>query len=535
MKKFFITTPIYYASGLPHIGNAYASIIADIYARYKRLLGYKVKFSTGLDENGQKMIEKAESTGKNIWEFLDDIEKGSKEIRQALDISYTDFIRTTQEDHKLFVQSILNKVHQQDQQKNKDEKDFYKAKYKGLYCTACEGFKRERDLILNEKWEKICPDHLTKPKEIIENNRFFNLTKYEKFLKDFYQENQDFVVPKHRFIEIKKILKEWLWNFSISRENWKFGIPIPFDDNQITYIRYDALFNYLTVCQQNEEDFRDGDSQVIHVLAKDIAKFHAIYRPAMLQSAGYRQPNQEIITGYFTVDGQKMSKTIWNVIDPKKLIQEYNRDHIVFYLFYDVAIGSDWDFSWTRFKEMYNSMLIGWRGNLINRVTKLSQKYEITEAKYDETRFNSIISNISWDENKLTTLIKEFNQDLFENTYLQSANIKILLQDRYQLVQSANEYITIQEPRKKYKNKDTKQEAIADLQFLLRLSKNLALIISPITIKGFSKIQSIFWNPQISALSTDQSMNENQFIEAIDLKEFPVNLNPEIIYEKKED
>jgi len=534
-KKFFITTPIYYASGLPHIGNAYASIIADVYARYKRMFGYQVKFSTGLDENGQKMVEKAKSTGKDIRTFLQDIETWSKQIRQALDISYTDFIRTTQKSHQQFVQSVLQKVHNQDQDKPTDQKDFYKWKYEGLYCTACEAFKKERDLI-EKDGQNVCPDHLTTPEKISEENRFFHLSAYQNFLTEFYQQNPNFIVPTHRFKEIQTFVAQWLEDFSISRENNDFGIPLPFDPQQVTYIWYDALLNYLTVCQEQDQDFRDPDTQIVHVLAKDIAKFHAIYRPAMLQSADFRLPNQEIITGYFTVDGHKMSKTIGNIIDPHQLVQDFHRDHILFYLFYDVAIGSDWDFSRTRFREMYDSMLIGGRWNLINRVTKLWQKYQITQATFNNSKLKTIKAKLPAENQLISFFETDFDTNKFEKTYLDHAKLKDLLHHRYQIIQSANDYIQTQEPRKKYKDETTKQTALDDISFLLRLIKNLSLVIAPLTIKGFTTIQAIFNNNELNKITTNHVIpaqaGTNQFHTAFNLQQFTIQLNPQIVYPK---
>ncbi|GHV24915.1 hypothetical protein FACS1894176_02240 [Bacteroidia bacterium] len=385
-KKFFVTTPIYYANGLPHIGHANSSFIADFYARWKRLLGYEVKFSTGLDENGQKMVEKAESEGKNVLEFLDEIAEGSVKVWKELDISYTDFIRTTDSDHHAFVQSVLKKIYEKDSSHEpplaplyKGGADIYLGEYSGLYCVGCEAFKNPRDLTL----EGLCPDHLTKPEVISEKNRFFNLKKYNQFLEEFQKKNEHFVEPEHRFNEVKAFVKSGLENFSISRENQHtgIGIPLPWDEKQVTYVWFDALLNYITVCYRNGENgkFWDEDTEILHVLGKDIVKFHATYRPAMLESADFRQPDKEFVTGYLTVDGQKMGKSLGNVLDPLQIANDYDRDALVFYLLYDVAIGLDGDFSWERFKGTWEKMLIGGWGNLVNRVASLGKKYGVKQ------------------------------------------------------------------------------------------------------------------------------------------------------------
>ena len=209
---------------------------------------------------------------------------------------------------------------------------------------GCEAFKNPRDLTS----EGLCPDHLTKPEVISEKNRFFNLKKYTPVFEQLRKESPNFVEPEHRFNEVKAFVKSGLENFSISRENKHtgIGIPLPRDEHQVTYVWFDALFNYVTVCYRNGENgkFWDEDTDILHVLGKDIVKFHATYRPAMLAAGGFRQPNKEFVTGFLTVDGQKMSKTLGNVIDPVQVSRDYDRDALVFYLLYDVAIGLDGDF-----------------------------------------------------------------------------------------------------------------------------------------------------------------------------------------------
>jgi methionyl-tRNA synthetase len=252
--------------------------------------------------------------------------------------------------------------------------------------VGCEAFKNPRDLTP----EGLCPDHLTEPEVISEKNWFFNLKKYVSVFEKLWKEKPDFVEPGHRFNEVKAFVNSGLENFSISRENKHtgIGIPLPRDEEQITYVRFDALLNYITVCYRNGENgkFWDEDTEILHVLGKDIVKFHATYRPAMLESAGFRQPDKEFVTGYLTVDGQKMGKSLGNVLDPLQIAREYDRDALVFYLLYDVAIGLDGDFSWERFKGTWEKMLIGGRGNLVNRVASLGKKYGVVKGKFDEEK-----------------------------------------------------------------------------------------------------------------------------------------------------
>lgn len=522
MKKFLITTPIYYPNGYPHIGHAYSSFIADFYARYKRLLGYEVKFSTGNDENSQKIVQQAEAEGREVMEYLDAMGKKREEVRQHLQISYTDFIRTTQENHKKLVQEML--------QKSYDKWDIYEGEYKGYYCVGCEGFKTEKDLI-EKDGEMVCPDHLKKPDLITEKNRFFRLKNYEDKIKKFYLANPEFLIPEYRFNEMKSFVNSGLEDFSVSRETNKFWIPLPFDPKQVSYVRYDALFNYVTISR--DAGFRSDDTQIVHILGKDIARFHSIFRPAMLMSVDYRLPNTEFITWYFTVDGQKMSKSLGNVIDPVKVVDDYDRDAVIFNLLYDVPIGADGDFSVERLWHLYESMLIGGRGNLVNRVTSLCKKYGITTGKFNKQKREAFKEN---NESKLVSYFEDgWDGVKIEEQYLKKAEIKSYLDDRYQLVQKANEYITRAEPWIKYKNEWTKDEAISDLQFLLYIVKNIALFSAPILVNGFKKIQEIFGNEVFSAIDSLKSSEEHQFKLVFDLEEFDVNLNPVIIYTKKEE
>ena len=507
-KKFLVTTPIYYPNGYPHIWHANSSFIADVYARYKRLLGYEVKFSTGNDENSQKILQQAQLEWTPVLEYLDHMAQKWEDVWQSLSITYTDFIRTTASHHKELVQKVLQKAY--------DKWDIYEWEYKGHYCVWCESFKKESDLVKNDKGELVCPDHLKVPDLLSEKNRFFKLKKYEQTIKDFYANNSTFIEPDYRFNEVKSFVNSGLEDFSVSRETNTFGIPLPFDPSQVTYVWYDALFNYVTISQ--EEWFWSEDTEKVHILGKDIVRFHAIYWPAMLTSAEMSLPNHEYVTGFFTVDGQKMSKSLGNVIDPVEMVQKYDRDAVVFMLMYDVPIGSDGDFSEERLGHVYESMLIGARWNLVNRVVSLCNKYGITEAK-EKTDY----SFFSW-----------FDLSQVEEKYLKVGNIQWYLQDRYKLVQKANEYITQAEPWKKYKDESTKEEAISDLQFLLYVVKNLALLSAPFLVNGFTKIQNMFGNEILSKIDSSKNMLNDDFQKACDMKEFVVDLKPEIIYKRIE-
>jgi methionyl-tRNA synthetase len=359
---FFVSTPIYYTNGIPHIGHSYSSIIADSLARYHRISGKRVKFSTGVDENSQKIVESAHKEGKDIMDYLDKMAYKHQNVWDGLGIQYTDFIRTTEKRHYDLVQEVL--------QKSFDVGDIYKWEYEGKYCVGCEAFKKDDDLIERDGI-LVCPDHLKAPDTIKEKNYFFKLSKYQKELEDYYATHPSFVVPQDRFNEVIAFVGRGLEDFSISRETNKFGIPLPFDPSQVTYVWYDALFNYVTVCENGDEDFWPAD---LHVVGKDIIRFHAIYWPAMLLSAGYELPKNILTTGFFTVDGQKISKSLGNVIDPVEFSTKYNKDMLVLYLLSTFNIGQDGDFDQKQAILTYNAKLANNLGNLVNRVVVLALK-----------------------------------------------------------------------------------------------------------------------------------------------------------------
>ena len=513
MKPYYITTPIYYANAKIHFGNLYTSIIADVIARSKRLTGYDVVFATGTDENGQKMVQVAEQEGKLVLDFLDEVVAQDKEVMRLCDISYTDFIRTTEPRHHTFVQSILQKTY--------DSGDIYQWEYEWLYCVGCESFKKESDLIEYEG-NLVCPDHLKAPEKIKEKNWFFRLSKYQKRLEIFYKENNHFLQPQYRYNEVLSFVTWGLEDFSISRQHSSFGIPLPFDEESVTYIWYDALLNYLTVLVDYYDEagnpiFKPHATSMHHTLGKDISRFHAVYRPAMLMAADLEQyiPKQEFIGWFFTVDGQKMSKSLGNTLYAEDLVREYDRDAMVFYLLYDIPQWADGDFSLERLKNVYESMLMGWWGNLVSRVTKLAAKEGITSWK---TKLNDRWIPLKALESGIDT-----------------ANINQYLQTWYSMVQEANQYMQIQAPWVKLKDESTKADGIADLQYLLWMIKQLTLLSAPFLINSFTKVQEILGNPLLSSLESSKNLPDPALFEQVfNLDEFEVKLLPDVVYQKKE-
>ncbi|EKE29303.1 MAG: Methionyl-tRNA synthetase alpha subunit [uncultured bacterium (gcode 4)] len=450
-KTFFVTTPIYYTNAIPHIWNAYASLISDVIARYKRISGFDVKFSTGVDENSQKALIKAQELWMEIMDFLDDLAVKHKEIWDWLDITYTDFIRTTDEKHHKFVKEILKKTYEAGY--------IYKWYYEWLYCIWCESFKKPEEL--NEKW--CCPDHLTKPDVIKEENYFFSLSKFQKQLEEYYGKNPNFTIPNHRFAEMKTFLDKWLEDFSISRNKKLFWIPLPFDENQVTYVWYDALLNYLTVCQGWDERFWPAD---LHVVWKEIARFHVIYWPAMLLAAWYsidELPKNIMVTWFLTIDWQKISKSLWNAIDPVAFSQKHSRDMMLLYLLSATTIWQDWDFSEEQAILMFNAKLANTLGNLVNRVVVLSLKLEEGELKW---KFDNKEVEKRHPEIKFSEIDEELS--ILKSDYIacmDSYDLKWALDKVFAFLNNLNTYMNATSPWEMFSDIDGKRWEIRDILY----------------------------------------------------------------------
>ncbi len=363
-KKFYITTPIYYVNDKPHIGHAYTTVIADIFARWHRLKGENVFFLTGLDENSQKTVQASIKLGfNNTKKFADYMAEQWQAVWKALNISNNDFIRTTEERHKELVIEFIEKV--------KKKGDIYKGNYSGLYCEDCEEFKNLDDLTK----EGFCPYHKKTPKEIQEQNYFFRLSEYQDKILNLV-EKDSFIEPESRKNEMRNFVKNGLKDISISRQSLVWGIPFPGDEKQKVYVWFDALTNYL-----HPKEYWPADLQL---MAKDIIKFHAIIWPSMLLSANYKLPKKVFAHGFFTVNGQKMSKTLGNVVDPLYLVKTYGVDALRYFYAREIPFGQDGDFSEASLKSRLNNELANELGNLISRTLTLIEKKLNSEIKKDE-------------------------------------------------------------------------------------------------------------------------------------------------------
>ncbi|MBU1074666.1 class I tRNA ligase family protein, partial [Patescibacteria group bacterium] len=311
MKKgsLFITTPIYYVNDKPHIGHAYTTVAADILARWHKQKGDEVFFLTGTDEHGAKVAESAKLANKSPQQLCDKNSKLFKEAFDNLNLSYDYFIRTTDQRHEKSVAKFMQKLY--------DQGDIYEGTYEGLYCTGCENFLTEKELV-----DGKCPDHLKEPEKISEKNYFFKLTKYLSKVQTLIEKDEIKILPEDKKKEALGLFKQGLEDFSVSRENVKWGIPLPFDKSQVTYVWVEALQNYISAIGYGDDrrEFEKWWQNPLHIMAKDILKFHCIYWPALLLAAGEEPPKQMFLHGFFSINGQKMSKSIGNVIDPNDLV-----------------------------------------------------------------------------------------------------------------------------------------------------------------------------------------------------------------------
>lgn len=367
MDRFYITTPIYYVNDKPHIGHAYTTIVADVLARSRAAYGKDVVFLTGTDEFAQKTVDAAKKAGEEIRAYTDRMADLWRSTWEKLGISNTDFIRTTEQRHIETVREIWARV--------AADGDIYKGKYEGLYCKGHEAFMSEDELV-----DGLCPDHKTRPELVSEENYFFRLSKYQKQLLEFYEAHGEFVVPANRFNEVKSFVERGLEDISVSREKREWGIPVPDDPNQVIYVWFDALVNYVSAVGLEGWENHPAD---IHAMGKDITRFHAVIWPAMLMSAGLPLPGQVIAHGFFTIDGTKISKSLGNVIDPLDLKKKYGNDAIRYFLLREIPFGADGDFSETKLKERYNADLANGLGNFAARVLALAEKEELKLGKLD--------------------------------------------------------------------------------------------------------------------------------------------------------
>jgi methionyl-tRNA synthetase len=421
--RYFLTTAIDYVNSRPHLGTAYEKITADVIARYHRLKGDDTFFLMGNDEHSQNVFKRAQEQGKDPLTYCDEMERAFRETWAGLDISYDDFIRTT--DRRRHFPAVRAMA-----QACLDNGDIYEGVYEGHYCVGCEEFKPEKDLV-----EGLCPIHKTKPEWIREKNWFFRLSKYRQPLLDHYAAHPSFIEPEIRRNEILRFVEGGLEDLSMSRAGQSWGIPLPFDEKSVVYVWFDALINYAAAVGLgwDEARFRAEWPATLHIVGKDITRFHCVIWPAMLMSARRPLPGQVFGHGWVFFKGERMSKSLGNIVDPLDAAKRFGPDPLRLYLTKEVPYGGDGDFTWERFEEKYNADLANNLGNLVNRVAAMSDRYRQGRLPASGPRSSALTAAA---EQALATY-----REAMERHGLHEATAAV-----FRLVSATNEFVAASQP-----------------------------------------------------------------------------------------
>ena len=465
-KKFYITTPIYYPSADFHIGHCYTTIIADAIARYKRLDGYDVYFQTGTDEHGLKIETKAKEKGVTPKEYVDVIIDNAKDLWNKLDVSYDYFIRTTDEDHEKRVQEIFNMLY--------EKGDIYKSEYEGLYCVPCESFWTP-----TQAKDGLCPDCKRRVELVKEESYFFRLSKYQKKLEKFYEENPNFLLPLSRKNEmLNNFIKPGLEDLCVSRTSFKWGIPVTFDPKHVIYVWIDALTNYITSLgyPDNLDKFNKYWPADLHLVGKEIVRFHAIIWPIILMALDLPLPKQVFGHGWLVIDGGKISKSKGNYKDPREYINTYGVDAVRYFVLREVPFGSDGNFSEDALVTRTNGDLANILGNLVSRTIQMAIKY-FNGVVENKKVYESIDEDLINSKNNLKELVDEKM-----NSYKVNEALEIIFDN----LRKCNKYIDETEPwvlSKDEENKDRLATVLYNLLDNIRVSSILLSAFMPSTSK----------------------------------------------------
>jgi len=490
-KNYYITTPIYYPSAKPHMGHAYSSIIADFFARFKRIDGYKVYFLTGTDEHGLKIQRAAEKKGVEPQEFCDEISKTFKNLSKTLNLTNNDFIRTTESRHKKSVQYLWEELKKND--------DIYLSKYSGWYSVSDEAFYNE-DEIEDLDNKKVAISSKSPVEWVDEESYFFRLSKWEKPLLEFYEKNPDFISPASRKNEVISFVKSGLKDLSVSRKSFSWGIKVPNDNEHVIYVWLDALTNYISALNypnKDDELYRKFWPASVHLIGKDILRFHAIYWPAFLLAAKIAPPKKVYGHGWILSNEEKMSKSKGNILDPLEIIKQYGLDPLRYYLIKEVSFGNDGNISQERLEDCINSDLANNFGNLCQRVSAFVIKN--CDSKVPE--------KIKF-ENDDIKILDEYSQNLDKlRSEIDNQNINYYIDYIVNRLFEANKYFNDQEP---WKKKDDKIRLNTIVYTTLEIVRKVTFLLYPIIPQSSIKALKIFNLEEKDVIF--QSIGNNEFL-----------------------
>lgn len=463
LKKFYITTPIYYVNDIPHIGHAYTTIIADTVSRHKKLAGYDVYFLTGTDEHGQKIEKAAAEKGLTPIELANNVVGRFKKLWRELLINFDFFIRTTEAFHEKGVQEIFQRL--------KEKGDIYKGIYRGWYCVSCENFLTE-DLPQDEDGLKTCPDCGKKANQVAEECYFFRLSAYQDKLLAFYHQNPNFVRPQARMNEVVSFVRQGLKDLSITRTTVKWGIPVPGDPEHTIYVWFDALHNYLTGAGfgWNEELFSKFWPADIHLIGKDILRFHAIFWPAFLMAVNFPLPRTVFSHGWWLKDETKMSKSKGNVLDPSLILKDFGPDPLRYFLLREIPIGLDGNFSHEGFLHRVNSDLANDLGNLVQRTLTMINNYF-------QGKLNEVGDEMTPDQNLREAFEKAKSQAI---AHYDDLAINRALEEIWVFVNQVNKYLAENEPWKIARHQEKRPRLARILYQAGCALRGIALLIYPV-------------------------------------------------------